>query len=196
MDHDIAYPQLTDYCSLSRITPKEFELLVKDWFESLGSPMECFEVNHLETIPGTDGEYTFDVTIRFKAFQGAQFLVLIECKKHKNSIKREVIQVLNERLRSVGGHKGFVIATSAFQSGAVEFARKHGIALVQVVSGTFMYIRATAAKEHRPLPPGIPRFAGCYFSQNPEGHISLELITKNDTSVLKTLLDLPERHDK
>ena len=173
------------------ITPREFELLVKSWFENVGDPMESFEVAHLETLPGADGEYTFDVTVRFRAFQGAQFLVLVECKKHKNPIKREVIQVLNDRLRSVGGHKGFVVATTSFQSGAVEYAKEHGIALVQVVSGAVMYIRATAAEECPPLPPGIPHFIGCHFSPTPEGHLSLELITDNDASVLESLLDLP-----
>jgi len=176
---------------LGQIAPKEFEVLVKSWFEKVGHAMESFEVAHLETLPGADGEYTFDVTIRFKAFHGAQFLVLVECKKHKNPVKREVIQVLNDRLRSVGGHKGFVVATTSFQSGAVEYARKHGIALVQVVSGAVMYIQASAATERVPFPPNTPRFVGCHFSPMSEGCVSLEFIGRNDAGVLESLLCLP-----
>ena len=67
---------------IDRITPTEFEVLVRDWFEKVGHGMESFEVAHLETLPGTDGEYTFDVTVRFKAFHGA-ILDACKCKKHK-----------------------------------------------------------------------------------------------------------------
>ncbi len=175
---------------LSQIAPEEFEVLVKSWFEKVGHTMESFEVAHLETLPGADGEYTFDVTIRFKAFLGAQFLVLVECKKHTNPVKREVIQVLNDRLRSVGGHKGFVVATTSFQSGTIEYARKHGIALVQVVSGAVMYIQATADRENLPFPPDSPRFVGCHFSLSPDGRVSFEFINEDDANALERLLGL------
>lgn len=177
---------------IDQLSPTEFEVLVKSWFETVGHPMESFEVAHLETLPGADGEYTFDVTVRFKAFQGAQFLVLVECKKHKNPVKREVIQVLHDRLRSVGGHKGFVVATTSFQSGVLEYAEKHGIALLQVVSGRVMYIQATADKELRPLPPHIPRFVGCRFLPLPDGCVVLDFVGEGDASPLESLLCLPD----
>ncbi len=166
-------------------------MLVKSWFAKFGHAMESFEVAHLETQPGVDGEYTFDVTVRFTAIQGAQFLVLVECKKHKNPIKREVVQVLHDRLRSVGGHKGCVVATTQFQSGAVEYARKHGIALIQVVSGGVMNIQATADKTRPPIPPHIPRFVGCHFLLTSEDPILLQFVTETNSNVLGTLLELP-----
>jgi restriction system protein len=177
---------------LDHITPNEFELLVKSWFATVGQTMEYFEVGHLETLPGTDGEYTFDVTVRFRAFQGAQFLVLVECKKHKNPVKREVIQILHDRLRSVGGHKGFVIATTQFQRGAIEYAQKHGIALVQVVPGGVMYIRASADQRHLPRPSDIPRFVGCHFSLTPKRQLEFEFVGRDNTSSLESLLCLCE----
>jgi len=114
---------------IDTISPAEFETLIKSWFESVGHTMESFEAANLETLRGDDGEYTFDVTIRFKAFQGAQFLVLVECKKHKNPIKREVIQVLRDRVRAVGGHKGFVVATTSFQSGPLNTLKSMALRL-------------------------------------------------------------------
>jgi restriction system protein len=176
---------------LDQLSPAEFETLVKSWFEKLGDALESFEVAHLETLAGSDGEYTFDVTVRFKAFQGAAFLVLVECKKHKNPVKREVIQVLHDRLRSVGGHKGFVVATTSFQSGAVEYAQQHGIALVQVVGGHVMYIRASADANHLPLPPNTPRFVGCHFSPMSNGRVAIAFIGPRDSSVLESLLASP-----
>jgi hypothetical protein len=47
------------------------------------------------------------------------FLMLVEAKRHKNPIKRELVQVLHSKLRSVGAHKAAMIAprpTSAAQS--------------------------------------------------------------------------------
>ncbi len=173
---------------LDHVEPEEFELLVKSWFEAFGDKykMESFRVGHLERLSGAVGEYTFDVTVRFSIFQGTQFLVLVECKKHRNPIKREVVQVLHDRLRSVGGHKGVVVATTSFQSGAQRYAEEHGVALVQVVSGGVMCIRATAGKPP-PLPPHFPRLVGCHFLESPEGSISLQFITRDDASVLESL---------
>lgn len=127
------------------ITPTEFELMVKSWFESVADSLEEFTAQHLETIQGSDGEFAFDVTARFTAFHGAKFLVVAECKKQKNPIKRDIVQVLNDKKRSIGAHKGFVVSTSPFQSGAQEYAMQHGIALCQVQSGNIAYIQNNAA---------------------------------------------------
>ena len=92
------------------------------------------EVQRLEKIEGSDGTYEIDVTARFEVL-GASFLVLAECKHHKNPIKREAMQVLYDRLRAVGANKGMMFSTSGFQKGAIEFARAHRIALIQIVDG-------------------------------------------------------------
>lgn len=134
------FPVITD------VTPEEFELLVRSWAESASSKLEKLEVTHHKTIPGKDGEYTFDVVATFSAVGGAKFTVLIECKKHKHSIKREVVQVLNDKLRSVGAHKGIVVATAPFQAGALSYAKSHGIALAQVANGALMYLQASAGR--------------------------------------------------
>jgi len=71
-------------------------------------------------------------------------LVLIECKYHKNPIKREVVQVLLDKLRATGAQKGIVFSTVKFQKGAIEFAQAHGIALVMVANGKTMYVTRSA----------------------------------------------------
>jgi restriction system protein len=92
------------------------------------------KVQRLEKLQASDGVYEIDVTARFEVL-GARFLVLIECKNHKNPIKREVVQVLYDRIRAVGAHKGMIFSTAKFQKGAIEFARAHNIALLQIVEG-------------------------------------------------------------
>lgn len=156
---------------VENITPEQFELLVKAWLESVSSPLEEFTATHLETIEGRDGEYTIDVTARFKAFGGANFLVVVECKKHKNAIKREVVQVLREKQLAVGAQKAIVVATSDFQSGAIEYASNHGIALVQITQGSVIYIQANAIRHAFQIPDDAEDYAGLFYGSNPTGNL-------------------------
>src|SRR5260370_41359355 len=97
------------------ITPEEYEAGVEEVIREWGMGLTEFQVKRREVLTGTDGEYEIDVSARFEAL-GVNFLVLAECKHYKNPIKREVVQILHDRLRSVGGHKGIIFATSSFQS--------------------------------------------------------------------------------
>ena len=58
--------------------------------------------------------------------------ILAECKQHKKRVGRDKVEVLESRLRSLGAQKGLLLSTAGFQSGAIQFAEKHGIALIQV----------------------------------------------------------------
>jgi restriction system protein len=116
------------------VSPEEFEAEVENLLRRAGLGLPEFRVQRLEKIQASDGVYEIDVTARFEVL-GASFLVLIECKNHKNPIKREVVQVLYDRLRAVGAHKGMIFSTAKFQKGAIEFARAHKIALLQFIQG-------------------------------------------------------------
>lgn len=170
--------------STNELTPSEFELTVKRWFESFADSVDEFEANHLESIQGLDGEFEFDVTLRFTAFGGANMLCICECKKHKNPIKRDVIQTLHAKLQSVGAHKGFVIATAKFQAGAKEYAFAHGIALIQITNGNAAYIVASAR------PPIIPDDADpyCGMIEFNDGTETFGVITTDETYFLETFL--------
>jgi restriction system protein len=82
----------------TELTPEQFEREVEKQIMEMGVSLSEFEVRRLEKISAADGIYEIDVTARFEAL-GASFLVLVECKHHKNPIKREVVQILNDRLR-------------------------------------------------------------------------------------------------
>lgn len=109
----------------------EFEIAVQQIIRNAGSHLGAFQVKHREHVEGADGEYEIDILFRFEAV-GADFLVLVECKKHRHPIKRDVVQLLADRVRSVGAQKGMIFATSHFQRGAIEYAKAHGIALAEV----------------------------------------------------------------
>lgn len=121
------------------ITPTEFEQLVKGYLEKIGTNLIDLKVSHNVNLESYDGSYQIDVYAEFEAFN-TTIKVLIECKKHKNLIKREVVQLLYDKLRATGCHKGIIFSTCGFQSGAYKFAELHGIALITVLGQELTYI--------------------------------------------------------
>jgi len=101
------------------ITPTQFEVLVKDWVQLTGKDLISIDVKHNQKLDAYDSTYQIDVVAKFEAF-GAEFIVLIECKKHKNAIPRSLVQELYDKIRSIGAHKGMLFATTGFQSGAIK----------------------------------------------------------------------------
>lgn len=154
----------------SGITPREYELQVKAWLESAGSGLESFSVIHREMVRGTDGECEIDIVARFKILAGIPFTVLAECKKHRNPIKRELVQALHQKQQSIGANKAILFSTSAFQSGAVAFAKAHGIALVRLMNGVALYLEGSKSDSWQPpaIPTDVDAYAGVLYA--PHGH--------------------------
>ncbi|WP_159473766.1 restriction endonuclease [Chryseobacterium sp. 18068] len=116
------------------ITATEFEILVKNYLVEIGGNLNDLKIQHNTKIESYDGNYQIDVYTEFEALN-TKIKVLVECKKHKNFIKRETVQVLYDKIRATGSHKGIIFATSGFQSGAEKFAKEHGIALITIIDG-------------------------------------------------------------
>lgn len=171
----LALGLMTKFKRATDITPEEYELQVKMWLESVGRELDSFSAAHREILSGTDGDYEIDVVVRFKALGGVQFKMLVECKKHKNSIKRELVQALHQKQQSLGANKAILVSTSAFQDGAIAFARAHGIALVRLMSGIVMYIQGSKNNDAPVpyIPADVEPYAGLLYSPKdgltPEG---------------------------
>ncbi len=133
------------------ITPTDFEKYVKSLFERFESKIKDFEVLHNVKEKTFDGEYQIDIKITFD-FLGADYITLVECKRHKNPIKREVVQVLKDKVERIGAHKGILVATSDFQKGALEYSKIHGIALANIIDGKLTY----SVKSHDQINIQIP----------------------------------------
>lgn len=130
------------------ITPGEFEQFVAEQLIGSAYPLVGdLKVTLHEKITRPNGIYDFDATIRFDV-AGMSFLVLVEAKRHKNPIKRELVQVLHQKVQSVGAHKGVMVSTAPYQSGALAFAIEHGIALVTVTEGRFLHETRDALGAH------------------------------------------------
>lgn len=123
---------------LLQLTPDAFERYVRGILRREKMNVQDLVVNHLENVAGSDGDYVMDVVATFTVFGGAVIRCLIECKRYSNPIEREKVMILQQKLLSTGCQKGMIFSTSEFQSGAIEFAKIHGIALVHVQRGKKM----------------------------------------------------------
>lgn len=155
-------PSLPDNIN-ANISPTEFELLVKEYLEGVGKELKDFKVLHNVHLLKSDGEYQIDIYAEFEVL-GESIKVLVECKRHKGSIKREVVQLLYDKLRATGTHKGMIFSTSEFQSGAYKFAEEHGIALIRLIEERYTYRTKTYDEQTYEPPPwaDIPKYVGQY----------------------------------
>lgn len=144
-----------------RIAPEEYEKQVVSWLRSAGQELQGFTVNHLRRVRGNGGEYSIDGWAEFEVFGGVKICVLVECKRHKRPVERDVILGVQAKAQAVGAQKSIVFSTSGFQRGAVEFATSVGIALIIFVDGKLTYAtrsRVPISKEG--YPNDLPEFAG------------------------------------
>ena len=139
---------------------------MKAILDAAGSSLPSYESTHLRAMQGADGEYIIDVVATFSAL-GASFVVLVECKHEKRRVERQDVQVLESKLESIGAHKGMLFSIAGFQSGALEYADAHGIALVQLVEGASTW-HARAKGPPSPPPPWakIPKYVGWWHHEN------------------------------
>ena len=137
---------------VAEMTPTEFEKLCYDILSGFAEEENLlnFSIIHNDHIPCHDGEYQIDIHATCTVLK-SKIDILIECKKYKKQIERKVIAELNQKIESVGAHKGIVISTSGFQEGAARFAEEHGIALVQIANSSINFIKASAYKIINPF---------------------------------------------
>lgn len=120
-----------DYvCSIS---PSEFEEFCMEVLKSYGEEhkLQNFTIEHNKRIEASDGRYQVDVFASYISLY-VEMKILCECKQYSSPVKRERVELLESRLRSLGMNKGILLSTSGFQQGAIQYAKSHGIALIQV----------------------------------------------------------------
>lgn len=122
------------------ITPTEFEKYCRDILLGYAEEeiLHNFKIVHDVKLHAHDGTYQLDLYATFTAM-GTEIKVICECKQYKNSVKREKVVALADKVRSLGAHKGILLSTSGFQSGAIQYAREHGLALIKVADRKWEY---------------------------------------------------------
>ena len=167
-----------------KVTAEEYERQVVDWLREIEDAEFSYEVTHLEPLAGTSGEYVFDAVIRLNLLKGAEIIILVECKRHSRPLERKVVLELNSKLREVGAHKGMIFSTSGFQSGAIKYAAKNGIATIAFIDGSWTYETKSAGPRMEP-PSWIqfPKFAGWFYTAK-DGGITANLVSSEYLEVL------------
>ncbi len=144
------------YQASPAITWEEFEAEVKTVIEGSGSDLKDFNVESKKELSAADGTFEIDVVADFTAF-GAEFKVLIECKRYTEAVKRDVVLAAYGKMQALGAQKCMVFSTSGFQKGAITYAKHHGIALVKLADGKVTYM--TKSIDEPSYPSSVPRFA-------------------------------------
>ena len=127
------------------ITPTEFERYCKEILLGYAEEEKLpqFLITHDAKIAAYDGTYQIDIYAEFTAMS-VTFKVLCECKQYSKPVGRDKVAELHGKLESIGANKGILLATSGFQSGAIEYAKAHGIALIQVYDSSCEYLSHSA----------------------------------------------------
>lgn len=120
-----------DYvCSIS---PAEFETFCMELLRcyAVKEHLKDFNIENNVKHETTDGSYQLDIIASFTALN-VKIKILCECKHYTKPVKREKVELLEGRLKTLGMQKGILLSTSAFQRGAIQYAKAHGVALIQV----------------------------------------------------------------
>jgi len=173
---------------------EEFEEAAKAILEEAGATISKFKVNGKKKFTSDDGEYEIDASVEFTILGGAEFFVLVECraKKQGNSVTRDEILAFYGKMQSLSAQKGIFFTTSGYQKGAIEYAKKHSIALVQVVDGKSLYITKGAGVKNVTPPPWVklPKYAGWLISLAEKNKTSYSLVRPE---IQKELLEAKEK---
>jgi len=157
----------------TKMSSEEFEIYIKNLMDKLISNynLDYYSIEHDKKIDTYDGTYQIDVFMRYE-MMGIKYLTLIECKKYTHPVPREKVEILHNRIKSLGAHKGILFSTARFQSGALLYAETHNIALIQIVDGQLLY-------ETRSLSSNSPSFTQCIKTNK---YKSLIIKKKNDST--------------
>lgn len=141
---------INPYRSLSAdITPTEFEIFCMETLRAYAKQegLQQFRLNHNKKITADDGTYQIDIFAEYVAL-GTKNTLIVECKKHSRAIEREIVAALYTKVQSIGANKGLLISTTGFQTGATQFAQKHGITLWQICDNHIKHIKNSACKKN------------------------------------------------
>jgi len=176
----------------ANITPKKYERQVVAWLRASKGKLNQFQVQHLQHLRGTAGDYEFDAVAEFTMLQGAKIVVLVECKRYSKPVERKELLSLWAKLQDVSAHKAMMFATCGFQSGAIKYATTKKIATITFVNGLFTYeTKASGPSADNPPPPWarIPEYAGIFMTRV-NGTISCSLVDLEHVDAVTAWLSL------
>ena len=112
----------------------EYELFVKAVYECLNRAdgLSDVQIQHDIKLVGAAGvEHQIDVFWTFK-LGGVDYKVAVECKDFKSHVSKEKIEAFHSILHDIGNIHGIFASKVGFQSGAILYAQKYGIQLMEI----------------------------------------------------------------
>ena len=112
----------------------EYELFVKDVYERLNAVdgLSDVKIQHDVKLSGAAGvEHKIDIYWTFYK-GGVNYKVAIECKDYNSRVSKDRIQSFHDVLHDIGNIHGIFVSKTGFQSGAIEYAQKYGIQLMEI----------------------------------------------------------------
>jgi hypothetical protein len=126
--HADGAPALPDAFLDKLVDWQDFERFVRDLYAEDAD----LQVEHDVTLAGKSGApRQTDVLFRHRA-GGHEYLTLVECKRWKEPVSRDRIDVLVASVRDLNASKGVMFTTTGYESGAEAYARDQGIELFLV----------------------------------------------------------------
>ena len=92
-------------------------------------------------------------------------------------------------MRTTGAHKGILFSTSNFQKGALEYAKKHGIALIRIAEGKACYETLAIGVTGDPPWANIPPYIGYRFQLTESSAVTVSLISNELSDYLDDFLN-------
>jgi|GEM_PF-1821487 len=112
---------------------KDYELITRAIFQTLVDQDEArnIAVEHDVTLSGKFLDHQVDVYWRFES-AGIEYSTVVECKDWNRRLEQEKLLAFSAKLEDLNNPKGVMVTRSGYQSGAVEYAKKHGIYLYEL----------------------------------------------------------------
>ena len=168
----------------AQVTPEQYEAQVRSWL-SQSEDFPSINWTNREVITGRGGDYEIDVFGEMTLFGGALFRILVECKRWRRPVNRDVVLAHITKLQYTGSHKGMIFATSGFQQGAIKAATEAGIATLTFEDGNARYHTRSMGPTHEP-PDWIPfpTYAAYLMSATDTSTISSSLVSSDNVGPL------------
>ena len=141
-DDEKLVPWVRDIVHMSDTEFEKYSMEVLKCFAET-EDLPNFQILHNQKLQAHDGTYQIDVYAEFTVM-GIKMKMLVECKHYNNPIERKIISELHDKLESTGCNKGVVITNSYYQSGAIEYAKAHGITLIKVFDSFWRFVSNAA----------------------------------------------------
>lgn len=114
------------------MTSKQYEIFVMNFFKKIneegGHKLSKFK--HNKRFKGKSTR-TWDIDVSYSfILNKLKFNVFIECKYWDQNVDANKISLLQECIKDCDAHKGILVTTVGFQSGAIKAAKKLGIGLL------------------------------------------------------------------